>query len=100
MKTKLRTYSVFTYDVWGDARDGFWVNNVFRQESVSIRCKRKVYNVGTEHEFESFGPTDLQLSRAVGVTGCEWEGDDRNLYATNKSNSKPVCELRFQGEPQ
>ncbi len=96
---KLRSYSLWSYDVWGNARDGFEVNDRFRCGTVVIRCKKKVHNAGTPQAVVSYDPTDLQLSRAAGVKGVEWDGTtDEAFYATLKTNGKPVCELVYEGD--
>ncbi len=82
--------------MWGNGRDGFNVNDVYSGGVVYIRCKREIHNKGTPHEFSSYHPTDLQLSRAVGGKNLSWDGEsDFILYAERSSNGKPVCELRF-----
>lgn len=91
--TKLRKFRLWTYDVWGNARDGFDVNDRYSHGYVSIRCKRRVYSAGTPREFETFEPTDRQLSRAAGFRGVEWEGNDGAYYARAKSNGRPIGEL-------
>jgi len=97
-KFKIRRYTLYTYDVWGNSKEGFDVNNVFQQGEISIRCRRKVYNEGTPHEFAAYDPTDLQLSRAVGIKGVEWDGEtEYTLIATSK-NGRPLCELRLEKE--
>jgi hypothetical protein len=88
-------YKLYTYDVWGNARDGFEVNDFYAHGTITINVKPETYNKGSPHEFTSHEPTSLQLSRAVGVRGVEWEGESGYaLYATKKSNGKPVCERR------
>lgn len=102
MKTKhskTRTYKLWTYDVWGNAEDGFEVNDRFGNGLIKINCKARIYNVGTPHEFTAWDPTNLQLSRAVCGVGLEWDGEsDGTLYASLQSNGKPVCELELQSE--
>lgn len=96
---KLRRYTLWTYDVWGNARDGFEVNDRFKRGTVTIRCKATTHNAGTPHEFVSYDPTDRQLSRVAGVSKVEWDGvTDEAFYANLKSNGKPVCELVYEGE--
>src|SRR5947209_18704692 len=88
---KLRRYSLWSYDVWGNAKDGFEVNDRFRCGIVVIKCKKTIHNAGTLHEFVSYDPTDMQLSRAAGVRGVKWDGiTDEGLYATAKSNGKQI----------
>ncbi len=93
MKSKIRKFQLWTYDVWGNARDGFDVNDRYKQGVIEIKCKREVFNAGTAQEFETFNPTDGQLSRAVGGRGLSWDGDGENFYAENARNVKPACEL-------
>lgn len=91
MKTKTMTFKLYTYDVWGNSRDGFEVNDRYSNGMVTIRVKESKYNVGTPQEFSSFHPTNLQLSRAVGAKGLEWDGEsDYTLYAALKRNGRPI----------
>lgn len=101
MKTKIpaymvRRYRLYTYDVWGNARDGWEVNDRYSTGTVvEIRCKRQTFNAGTPHEFHSYAPTDRQLSRAIGAKGLVWDGaaaPDGPQYAEYR-NGKPACEL-------
>src|SRR5678815_2845918 len=93
MKSKTRKFRIFTYDVWGNARDGFDVNDRYSHGLVEIRCKREVFNAGTPHEFETFEPTDRQLSRASGFYGVSWDGSDGAFYAEANKNGRPVGKL-------
>lgn len=96
---KLRRYSLWSYDVWGNAKDGFEVNDRSRCGTVVIRCRKKVHNEGTPQAFVAYDPTDRQLSRAVGVKGVEWDGvTDEGFYASARSNGKPICELVYEGD--
>lgn len=93
----IRKYRLITYDVWGNARDGWEVNNSFSTGTVvEIKCKLVVHNAGTPHEFASYAPTDRQLSRSIGEKGLVWDGSgapDEPQYAEYR-NGKPACELR------
>jgi hypothetical protein len=97
MKTKVRKFKLWTYDVWGNARDGFDVNDRYGHGHVTIRCKAKTYNAGTPNEFTDYQPTDRQLSRAAGFSRVEWEGSDGVFYAT-ASNGRPIGELAEDAE--
>jgi hypothetical protein len=90
---KVRTFKLWTYDVWGNARDGFDVNDRYGHGLVTIACRREVFNVGTPHEFETFNPTDRQLSRAAGFRGVQWDGQDGYYTAEATSNGRPIGEL-------
>lgn len=98
MKTKVRKFRLWTYDVWGNAKDGFDVNDRYSHGYVTIRCQRKVYNAGTPNEFETFEPTDRQLSRAAGFSRVEWDGGDGSFYASAKSNGMPIGELTEEAQ--
>ena len=41
------TWELRTYDVWGDAENGYEVNNTFRAGEVTIRCAVERNNAGT-----------------------------------------------------
>ncbi|MDP3939777.1 MAG: hypothetical protein Q8R92_16795 [Deltaproteobacteria bacterium] len=93
MKSKLRKFTLWTYDVWGNARDGFDVNDRYKHGDIAIRCKREVFNAGTPCEFETFNPTDLQLSRAAGFSRVSWETHGDGYYTATTANGRPVGEL-------
>ncbi len=99
-KFKTRKYRLWTYDVWGNARDGFDVNDRFSHGYVSIRCKRETFNAGTSAEFHMWEPTDRQLAAASGFRGCEWDGMDGHYTADKKSNGRPVGELDEEDRPE
>ena len=42
-----------TYDVWGNAEDGFEVNNTFSRGSFELEATLETHNKGTEYEFQS-----------------------------------------------
>lgn len=53
MKTILTTWKPFTYDVWGNKRDGYEVNDRYGHPEIEIRCRVQTHNPGTPHEFQS-----------------------------------------------
>ena len=75
-------YEVITYDVWGNARDGFEVNQAFT----------------TGHYIEvSEETSDMAINRRLGIRGVEWDGEPGYvLYGTLKRNGKPALELRAE----
>ena len=98
-KVKVRRYRICTYDVWGNAKDGWEVNNVFRGDTtVDIRCRLQTFNEGTPNEFHTWDATDRQLNRALGIRGAEWESDgaDSTHYAES-ARGKPLGELEYVG---
>ena len=96
-KYRTRVYTLWTYDVWGNAREGYEVNDRSSCGEISIRCKREICNPGTPQEFLTYYPTDLQLSRAINARGLAWDGEsDYTLYAERKSDGRPEGELQFE----
>ena len=93
MKTKLRTFRIWTYDVWGNARDGYDVNDRSKWGTVTICCKEEKHNVGTAHEFSTFEPTDRQLSRAAKFSRVKWEWQDGGVFWAETKGGRPVGEL-------
>jgi hypothetical protein len=90
----LRRFEVRTYDVWGNARDGFEVNAAYRHGIIEVRGRVVRHNAGTPHEFETIEVTDRQLNRALGCRGVSWGGDDQRLFGELK-NGKPIGELNL-----
>ena len=97
---KVRTYKLWTYDVWGNTRDGFNVNDRYSHGLVTIACRREDFNIGTPHQFATWEPTDRQLSRAAGFLRCTWDGQEGTYYAEAASNGKPIGELIEEDRPE
>ena len=75
-----RTYEVITYDVWGNAKDGFQVNDVFR--------------TGRTIELDE-NASDYAINRTLGVRGVAWTGvPEFTLYGELKRNGRPALELQ------
>lgn len=91
----LTKWEIRTYDVWGNRKDGFEVNDVFKRgtEEIVIECHR--YNVGTPSEFVSASPTDAQIKRIFGLgkTQIDTDGDDLTVYVTRTRDSYPIGEM-------
>jgi hypothetical protein len=72
---------VISYDIWGNAKDGFEVNQAFYTgKHVDI------------------GDTDsnMAINRKLGIRGVTWDGDEYCLYGTLKRNGMPALELRVE----
>ena len=73
-------YEIITYDVWGNARDGFEVNNAF--------------TTGRVVEIDP-NASDRAINRALNARGVRWDGDpDYTLYGVLTRNGRPALELR------
>ena len=91
------TWEVRTYDVWGNPKDGYEVNDTYRFKAgeVTIRCKVEVNNASTPQEFLSAYPSDSQIRRALSLRRfkIETDGDDLNIYVNRAKDSYPCGEL-------
>jgi len=89
------TWEIRSYDVWGNAKDGYEVNNSWRIGEVTIRCKVEVNNAGTPQEFLSAYPSNSQIRKALGLGRfkIETDGDDLNIYVNRARDSCPCGEL-------
>jgi len=94
-KTIDSTWELWSYDVWGNAKEGYDVNNrAYFNREYPIRLKVGVYNIGTPRQFESAHPTDYQIRKAFGV-GCkiDTDGDDMTIYVNRASDNYPIGEM-------
>jgi hypothetical protein len=94
---ELTTWEIWTYDVWGNARDGYDVNDRFcHDRAYELRLQVETYNPGTAHAFDGASPTDAQLRRTFGIssrTRIETDGDDLTIYVTRARDGFPIGEL-------
>lgn len=95
---KIKTiWDLILYDVWGNAEDGFEVNDVFFDREVIIYCNVETHNKGSKNEFKSAYPTDRQLKKILGYDGpINTNGDDLNIYVNAEDDSYPLGELRLR----
>ena len=84
-----------SYDVWGNAKDGYEVNDVYRAGSVTIRLMVQTANIGTPHEFKHASPTDSQIRRAceLGRFRIDTDGDDLHIYVNRSRDGYPLGEM-------
>ncbi len=108
---------IATYDVWGNARDGYEVNNTFRQsEPIKIPCEATISNVprmpGASDAYRSFPdsgsfntevmisfhPSDKAIKAALGIT-CRiaTDGDDKMITVERERDGYPLGELYVIG---
>lgn len=72
-------YCYISYDVWGNAKDGFEINAAY--------ATNKFYEL--EDTF-----SDYKINRILGVRGIQYEQSNNSFYAFLKKNRKPVFELQ------
>jgi hypothetical protein len=93
--TEATVWEVWTYDVWGNAKDGYDVNDRWcHDRRYAIDCPIEDWNAGTPGEFRQASPTDRQIRQAFGMA-CQFEtdGDDLNIYVNRRRDSYPIGEL-------
>ena len=74
-------YELIIYDLWGNWRDGWQVNDAFRTGIII-----ELVNPDTA--------SNMLINRKLQARGILWEGDPEfMLYGVNKSG-KPIAELR------
>jgi hypothetical protein len=89
------TWELRTYDVWGNSKDGYEVNDSYRAGEAPIRCKIEVNNAGLPGEFLSAYPSDSQIRRALGLRrfALELDGDDLTIYVNRAKDGYLLGEL-------
>ena len=83
-----------TYDVWGNAKDGYEVNDVYPAGIIELRIPATRFNVGTPQEFTAATPTDRQIKGAFG-TRCriDTDGDDLHVAVERLRDAYPIGEM-------
>ncbi len=96
-KTIITLWEVRTYDVWGNANDGYEVNDSFVvNRAYEILCDVELNNAGTEMEFESAFPSDEQIKIALGINirvNLDIDGDDLSIYVAGAQDCYPLGEM-------
>jgi hypothetical protein len=90
------TWRTASYDVWGNEKDGYEVNDVYRGLDAVIYAPITRYNVGTAHEFRAAYPNDKQIREALGIrprVRLDIEGDDLTIYVNRARDGYPIGEL-------
>lgn len=89
-------WEIRTYDVWGNAKDGYQVNETYRSDrGYPIRLKPTIHNVGTPHEFASYYPTDTDIRRVLDCprVKLDIDGDDVTIYINRARDGYPIGEM-------
>lgn len=88
------TWELRTYDVLGNARDGYEVNDYFTVGTFKLKLIVQTHNVGTEHEFQSATPSDKLIRRVFGVR-CHLQigGDDTLITVNHERDGYPIGEM-------
>jgi hypothetical protein len=94
-RTIITTWELWSYDVWGNAEDGYDVNDrSCIDRELRIRCKVQINNAGTPAEFASASPSDYQLGRIFGTQAAlDTDGDDLSIYVSRARDGYPLGAL-------
>lgn len=90
------TWKPYTYDVWGNAKDGYEVNDRYGHSEVTLRLKVEIANPNTLQAFEYATPTDKQLRETLNVkprVKLHTDGDDLTIYVNHASTGYQLGEL-------
>ena len=89
------TWTLYSYDVWGNAKDGYEVNgsSCFDRE-FHLDMPIETANAGTAAEFKYVYPLDKDIRAALGIR-CQFdmEGDDLTVYVNRRRDSYPIGEM-------
>lgn len=90
------TWELRSYDVWGNAKDGYEVNDshAFEREHA-LTLTIEVNNPGSEMQFESAFPSMRQIRAAFGVKrmALDIDGDDTTIYVNRSRDAYPIGEM-------
>jgi hypothetical protein len=89
-------WEIRTYDVWGNSKDGYDVNDTYIVDrDYPLALDVTINNKGTAQEFLSASPTDRQIRKALDLRSIQidLEGDDLTIYVNRSSNGYPLGEL-------
>lgn len=89
------TWELWTYDVWGNEKEGYEVNDRFcHTRNLALTLPVDHYNIGTPQEFTGAAPSLKQIRGAFGVRcQIETDGDDITIYVSRVRDSYPLGEL-------
>jgi len=90
-------WELWSYDVWGNARDGYEVNDrSCFDRACEITITSEICNPGTPMEFEHAYPSDKQIRVAFGIhsnTRLDVDGDDLTIYINRERDGYHIGEM-------
>lgn len=90
---KKRIYKIYDYDVWGNTKEGYYVNDVFATDFI-VELPENATDLEIIKELKNIG----FLGKYIRNKSIEIDGDSEVLYinyVTQKEGIYPVCELRL-----
>ena len=96
-RTLETTWEVCTYDVLGNAEDGYEVNDRYRvHRAYPLTLAVVTNNPGTDRAFNSASPSDAQIREALGLVedaSITTDGDDLYIQVDASEDGYPLGEL-------
>ena len=91
----LTTWRTATYDVWGNAKDGYEVNDRYHGKDVQLKLRVETANTGTPQAFEYAFPTNAQIRDVFSLRRIklETDGDDILITVNAARDGYPCGEL-------
>lgn len=88
----MQSFRLYTYDVWGNSKDGYDINNTFRTNIV-LELKpnfsdKELIKQLNKHYF----------SRKHQARSFLIDGDDQFITVNSAKDYYPICELRLETE--
>jgi hypothetical protein len=92
---KIRTvWEVYSYDVWGNAADGYDVNDVFSRGTVQLLAQVEYFDNGKPKPFIAAYLTDGQLRKVFRTfSKLSVDGDDLHYEISRQSDNLPIGRL-------
>ncbi len=85
------TYRLYTYDVWGNAEDGYDVNDVSRS-SITVQFNKEPSDDEVILALKAAG----YIKASYPNEGISIEGDAETIYISDAEDGRPDCELRLE----
>ena len=82
--------SIVSYDVWGNAKDGYEVNDSY----YVVRDVEFDGDWDNDRDLVKFLKEQDYLAKHVKVSNLEVDGDEFCAYINRKKDSYPICEIR------
>ena len=86
---KGRLFRWFYYDVWGNKKDGWEVNNVFRSNDAVM-----IFDGLSDKKLTTYLKKQGFFKSSIRSNLVEYDGDEYRIYVTYKG--KPEGELRLE----
>lgn len=95
-------YKLYTYEVWGNTRDGYEINNIhpalFSNQILNDGSPSILHASEVIIDIDPDNFTSLQIARKLKTTNVKWDYDhcteSEYIYGYNRRNGKPIGELR------